>query len=453
MMISPIYHNKYKELVWFLLDTMVGENLAGKGQEEAAAGGGSERCSVPHEPKECALNRRDLLKLAALSAVPASVLQARSALAADAIELGCPVPMSGAFAANGKFADLGMKLAVEQYGKVLGRPLAYSVLDTEGKPATAVRKVQELAQQKNARYFAGGILSSESLAMGKEAEKLGGVFITTAGADEITGKDCNRATFRWSVPTYGAIERTVRPLIESMPKAKRWYTITPQYVFGDGLLSAAKNIFKEKGIEHVGNSYHALTEKEFSGYLTNAMAAKPDVLLILNFGSQSSDTLRQAVSFGMKKNVTILVAWASGLEQFESLGADLCDGVYFGAQYWHDVDTPANHDLVKRTQAAFKANPNYSLAGSYTCTKILLDAMVKAGSADPKAVIAALQGMKYDGLTGPEEIRAADHQVLKNYYLLKGKPKSRMKDKDDFADVVAVGKAFLPAEQTQCKLA
>ena len=446
MMISPIYHNKYKELVWFLLDSMVGENLAGKGQEEAAAGGGSERCSVPHEPKECALNRRDLLKLAALSAVPASVLQARSALAADAIELGCPVPMSGAFAANGKFADLGMKLAVEQYGKVLGRPLAYSVLDTEGKPATAVRKVQELAQQKNARYFAGGILSSESLAMGKEAEKFGGVFITTAGADEITGKDCNRATFRWSVPTYGAIERTVRPLIESMPKAKRWYTITPQYVFGDGLLS-------EKGIEHVGNSYHALTEKEFSGYLTNAMAAKPDVLLILNFGSQSSDTLRQAVSFGMKKNTTILVAWASGLEQFESLGADLCDGVYFGAQYWHDVDTPANRDLVKRTQAAFKANPNYSLAGSYTCTKILLDAMAKAGSADPKAVIAALQGMKYDGLTGAEEIRAADHQVLKNYYLLKGKPKSRMKDKDDFAEVVAVGKAFLPVEQTQCKLA
>ncbi|MFN7608124.1 MAG: ABC transporter substrate-binding protein, partial [Ralstonia sp.] len=159
------------------------------------------------------MNRRDLLKLAALSAVPASLLQARSAWAADAIELGCPVPMSGPFAANGKFADLGMKLAVEQYGKVLGRPLAYSVLDTEGKPATAVRKVQELAQQKNARYFAGGILSSESLAMGKEAEKFGGVFITTAGADEITGKDCNRATFRWSVPTYGAIERTVRPLI------------------------------------------------------------------------------------------------------------------------------------------------------------------------------------------------------------------------------------------------
>ena len=399
------------------------------------------------------MHRRHFLQLSALGALPASLGLTHSAFAQakDAIQFGCPVPMSGAFAANGKFADLGMKLAIEQYGKALDRPLAYTLLDTEGKPATAIRKVQDASQQ-GAKFFAGGILSSESLAMGKEAEKAGGVFITTAGADEITGKDCNSATFRWSVPTFGAIEQTVRPLIEAHPKAKRWYTITPQYVFGDGLLTAAKNIFKEKGIENVGNSYHSLNEKEFSGYLTNAVAAKPDVLLILNFGQQSSDALRQAVSFGMNKNMTILIAWASGLEQFESLGADLCDGVYFGAQYWHSVDTPANLDLVKRTQEKFKFNPNYSLAGSYICTKLMIDAIIKAGTVDQKAVIAAMEGMKYQGLTGEEEVRKEDHQVLKNYYLLKGKAKSKMKNKDDYADIVSSGKSFLPVDQTGCKL-
>ena len=283
-------------------------------------------------------------------------------------------------------------------------------------------------------------------------ELAGGVFITTAGADEITGKDCNRATFRWSVPTFGAIEQTVRPLLEKLPKAKRWYTITPQYVFGDGLLNAAKAIFKEKGIEHVGNSYHSLTEKEFSGYLTNALAAKPDVLLILNFGSQSSDTLRQAVSFGMKQNCTILVAWASGLEQFESLGADLCEGVYFGAQYWHGIDSPLNKELVKLSREKTRANPNYSLAGSYICTRIMLDAIVKAGSADPAKVVAVMEGMAYEGLTGPEEIRKADHQVMKNYYLLKGRAKKDMKDKDDYAEIVHSGRSFLPPAETGCKL-
>lgn len=401
------------------------------------------------------MHRRHLLQLAALSAAPASLLAARASFAqsADAIRFGCPVPMSGAFAANGKFADLGMKLAIEQYGSVLKRPLAYTVLDTEGKPATAVRKVQEASQQQGAKFFAGGILSSEALAMGKEAEKAGGVFITTAGADEITGKDCNPATFRWSVPTFGAIEQTVRPLIASMPKAKRWYTITPQYVFGEGLLGAAKNIFQEKGIEHVGNSYHSLNDKEFSGYLTNAMAAKPDVLLLLNFGAQSSAALRQAVSFGMHKNMTILMAWASGLEQFDELGADLCDGVYFGAQYWHTADTTLNKDLVKLTADKLKIVPNYSLAGSYVCTKILIDGIVKAGTVDQKAVIAALEGMKYEGLTGTEEIRKADHQVVKDYYLLKGKAKSKMKNAADYVDVVSSGKSFLAVDKTGCKLA
>lgn len=51
---------------------------------------------------------------------------------------------------------------------------------------------------------------------------------------------------------------------------------------------------------------------------------------------------------------------------------------------------PANHDLVEYTQTASKTSLNYSLASSYTYTKILLDTIIKAGSADPKAVIATL---------------------------------------------------------------
>lgn len=400
------------------------------------------------------IHRRHFLQLSSFAAASlAAPGLIRSASAADgAIPIAAPLPMSGAFAANGKFGTIGAAMAVEGAGSILDRKLSYLEIDTEGRPATAVRKVQEAMEQEKAALFAGGILSSSALAMGKEINKRDGVFFTTAGADEITGSECNKGTFRWSVPTYGAINQTVLPLIEKMPKAKRWYTITPQYVFGEGLLSAAKAIFKEKGIEHVGNSYHSLDEKEFSGYITNAVAAQPDVLLILNFGSQSSSTLRQAVNFGLKSQMTILVAWASGLEQFESLGADLSEGIYFGAQYWHQIDSPFNKQLVAEVQKKKGMNPNYSLAGSYVISKLLIDAAKKAGAADGKSVRAALEGMKYDGLTGPEEIRAADHQVIKNYYLLKAKAKSAMKDKDDYADIVSSGQSFLSPEEAKCTM-
>lgn len=400
------------------------------------------------------INRRRVLQAGALagSSLILPALGGRAFSASEAIKVGIPVPISGPFAANGKFASLGAILAAEQASKALGREISTLDLDTEGKPATAVRRVQDAIENNGVKLFAGGILSSESLAMGKEALRQNGVFFTTAGADEITGTDCNAATFRWSVPTYGAIQQTVRPLIELLPNAKKWYTITPQYVFGEGLLSVAKSVFAEKGIEHVGNSYHSLTEKEFSGYLTNAIAAAPDVLLILNFGTQSSDTLRQAVSFGLKNRLTIVVAWASGLEQFEALGADICEGVYFGAQYWHGVDAPGNQALVKSVRERFDINPNYSLAGSYILTKLLIEAAVQAGSVDGDKVAAALRGKVYEGLTGEETIRAQDNQVIKDYYLLKGKAKKDMADKDDFVEIVSHGKSFLSPDEAGCKL-
>ncbi|HET7410613.1 MAG TPA: ABC transporter substrate-binding protein, partial [Paracoccaceae bacterium] len=185
----------------------------------------------------------------------------------------------------------------------------------------------------------------------------------------------------------------------------------------------------------------------------NAVAAQPDVLLILNFGSQSSATLRQAVNFGLKNQMTILVAWASGLEQFESLGADVSEGIYFGAQYWHEIDSPFNKELVARVREKYDMNPNYSLASAYLTAKLLADGTAKAGSPDGAAVIKALEGMQYAGLTGDEEIRAADHQVIKDYYLLKAKAKSAMQDKDDYADIISSGQSFLSPEEAGCTMA
>jgi branched-chain amino acid transport system substrate-binding protein len=68
-------------------------------------------------------------------------------------------------------------------------------------------------------------------------------------------------------------------------------------------------------------------------------------------------------------------------------------------------------------------------------------------------VIASLEGLKYQGLTGEDEVRKADHQLLKAYYLLKGKSKSAMKNKDDYVDVISSGRSFLSPEAAGCKMA
>ena len=400
------------------------------------------------------MQRRTLLKAGlAVSGALSLGLGVRNAFAAEPFTFYGLKSMSGAFASYGKFADMGSRLAVEQYPTLLGRPLHYKVIDTEGNAGKAVRRVQEAIAQDGARFFQGCTLSSSALAVAKEVGKVGGVFMTPVGADEITGKDCNASTFRWSVPTYGAIRETMVPLIKLLPEAKRWYTITPQYVFGEALLEGAKQVCAEHGIEHIGNSYHSLQEQEFSGYLTNAIAARPDVLVLLNFGSQSSNALRQAVNFGIKERMKVLLVWSAGLDQFQELGSDVLEGVYLGAQYWHQVDTPLNRELVKLTQAKYGISPTYPLAADYIGSNIILDTIAATGSFDGATVAKAMQGLTYQGPTGEESIRAGDHQVIKDYYLLVGKAAATMRDKDDLAEVLSAGRSFPDVSATGCALA
>ena len=106
------------------------------------------------------INRRKFLTYSALagSALAMPGVITRAAAAADAIKVGIPVPISGAFAANGKFASMGAILAAEEMAAAHGREITTIDMDTEGKPATAVRKVQDALGQDGVKLFAGGIL-------------------------------------------------------------------------------------------------------------------------------------------------------------------------------------------------------------------------------------------------------------------------------------------------------
>ncbi len=397
--------------------------------------------------------RRTILKsLAATPFALAAPAYLRNAAAqSDTLDVAAVYSLSGTFANVGALLNNGSQWAVERYGSVLGKKINYILLDDRGDPGEAVRKVQEV-MSRGVKHIVGCTTSAIALAVQKEVFARGGVYVQEAGADESTGKDCNRSNFRWPVASYSAVNATVRPLIEKFPDAKKWYTITGQYVFGDSLLTNCKAILAEKGLQHVGNSYHSLSDREYSGYIATALAAQPDVLAICNFGNQTLDVIRQAISFGMKRNTKILAVWSTGLDQYQALGPDNCEGVYFGCNFWHGVDSPGGRVVADVVKAKTGDVPNYLQACGYAVMQVLLEGVLKAGTTDAPAVIKALEGMSYDGPTGREVVRPEDHQVIKDYYLMLGKAKSAMKDKNDFADIVSATKAFLPPDKTGCKM-
>ena len=115
------------------------------------------------------------------------------------------------------------------------------------------------------------------------------------------------------------------------------------------------------------------------------------MLAVCNFGNQTLDVVRQAVSFGMKRNVKIVVPWSTGLDQFQAWGPDICEGVYFGVNYWHGVDAPGNRVLQQVVRAKTNAQTNYLQACGWAVGQMMVEGLNKAGTADVPAVISALE--------------------------------------------------------------
>lgn len=406
------------------------------------------------------VSRRAALKAALATGViggASPMFEASRALAGQssgskAIKIGAIDPLSGPYAQVGMDGIKGGKIEAKHLGKLVGRSIDFLSYDSKGEVAQSRRIINSAMRQHDVKFFFGAASSAVALAVADVTNQNHGVFITGAGADEITGSECKKSTFRWSLPTYGAVRETVLPLLKSDSSLKRWYTITPNYVFGQSLLKNCKQVLKENNAELVGNSFHSLNQTDFTSYIENAMAAKPDVLVILNFGSQTTATLKEAISYGVKKRMKILTVWAAGLDQYEALGPDSMEGLYFGCQYWHGIDTKVNKTFVDTVMKETGAPPNYPMALGFVGFQLLGLGMKKAGSTEPEKVIAALEGMTYDGLTGRERVQAEDHQVLKQYYLLRGKAKDKMSNKFDYVDIISHGASVVPVGESACRM-
>lgn len=375
----------------------------------------------------------------------------RFAKAEEPVKILLGTSFSGAYAESGLYTSRGIHTAVRVFGgQVLGRPIQIIERDTPN-PAEGVRKAKEAVEKLGVKFLIISPSSSTVLAVSEYAAKKGVVLLGHAGSDKITGSACNKSTFRWQVPTWGAVREVIPRIIEEY-NVNTFYTITPKYVFGEDLLRNTKEVLKEHGKKLLGNSYHPLGETEYSSHITKAMAAKADCVLFLNFGGDTVNALKQAVNFGLKKVSRIACAWGSGITQMKALGAKAMEDVIWGLQYFYKIDTPKNNEFIKAFKEEYGEVPPYIAASAYAGMITMLECIERAGSTDPRKVIKAWEDYEYDGITGREKWRACNHQLIKNYFSIKCKGPEEMKGPEDFGDIIGYSKNFLPCEETGCKM-
>lgn len=360
-------------------------------------------------------------------------------------------PVSGAYTQTGIDQTRGTELALELHGwQVLGRPIILINRDTPN-PSESVRRAREVVERYGAQFIQVGTSSAVALAVMQYAAEAGVVCLVHAGSDAITGEQCNRYTFRWQTPTYGAIEEVVPHLLAMGNKT--FFTITPEYVFGEDLLRNTRRVLEREGGVLLGNAYHPLGALEYGPYIIQAMSAKPDCILLLNFGSDTVNCVKQAVSYGAKEIATLAVTWGGGINELRAIGSENLEGVIVGQQYYHAIQTPQNQAFVEAYLMRYGQYPPYMAAAGFDQITALLTAIEMAGTTEAEAVIEAFENMEYQSLFGPVHYRACDHNLIKPYFTLRCKGPEEKEYPDDFAEIIGQSSNYVPCEESLCPLA
>lgn len=379
------------------------------------------------------------------------------AAAEDTIKLGCMEPLSGDFKDVGERYLEGVEYAVKEInenGGLLGKKVEVVAIDSEVKPAVAMRKATRELQKNNVRFFCGGTGSSVGAAMSEFAERQNGIFFSYGmDAASMTGEKCNRHFFRPGGSTDGRSFALAQALAKT--DHKRVAMIAQDYSFGQEAVAAFKKKIKElrPDIELVAEIYHPIGTKDFAPYISQIVSAKPDAIFTSNWGNDLTLLIRQGGSMGMEGQ--LFCYYINDPVLLQSVDADSVLGSVGAEIYMLTIPTAKNEAFKEKFKAEKGYYPSWLRGKAYTATLFWAEALKKAGSTDPEAVIEAWEGLAFDGPAGKWYMRACDHQGQVPYWV-----DEIVKDSPYFdhayiagpAKEIPAGDVAVPCEETGCNM-
>jgi len=317
-------------------------------------------------------------------------------------------PTSGAIAHLGKDNENGAIMAVDELnaaGVVIGGKKVTIKLLTEDdaadpKQGTAV--AQKLADAKVAGVI-GHLNSGTSIPASKIYSDAGIPQISPSATNPKYTRQGFKTTFR-VVADDTQLGGTLGKYAVSVLKGKTVAVIDDRTAYGQGVAEEFKKAAEAMGATTVAREYTTDKATDFNAILTTIKGKKPDVVFFGGMDAVAGPMLRQMKSLGI--NAKFMGGDGICSTDLPKLaGGDVADGTVFcaeaggvekGSKY-----EAAKNDFDKRFKAKFGVDVEVYAPYVYDSVKIMVAAMVKAGSADPAVYLPVLAATKdFQGVTG-----------------------------------------------------
>jgi ABC-type branched-subunit amino acid transport system substrate-binding protein len=414
------------------------------------------------------IHRRDILKAGAAAAagalLPGMAMAADypalanypAGVAGDSVFVGLPVDLTGPYSAEGADEQRGYELAAEQLNAghpnvlkispltkkgVLGKKVVLGIADAETKPNTAVQAATRFIHENKAMMISGSVSSAVAIALQKVCDREKTIYLAAiSGSNETTGVDCQRYGFRLCHYAYSAAKAIAPVLGQSLGKNRKAVYLVPDYTYGHTTHDSMVEFTAKEGWKEVGQQVHPLGTKDYSSYLINIANSGADTLVVIGYGLDAVNSVKQAKQFGILDKMKLVIPYMAPFLG-EEIGADIMQGVYGCMGFWWTLEDkyPIAKDFVGAFEAKFKDKPHDSAYIAYLNTVLWADAVERAKTFyAPEVIKAYEQGVKRQGPVGEVWFRGEDHQGVINFPIVRGKKPGDMKNKSDFFDIVSV---------------
>lgn len=318
------------------------------------------------------------------------------------IQIGLVASLNGELKPWGDDCQNGALLAVAEAndaGGVDGKKIQLLIEDSASKPEQGKTAAETLASKGVVGLI--GEVSSGITAQIANTAKEKGLADVAVGATRIDlakmnpnfVRVCYTDSFQGPVMAKFAYEQKQLRNVAIITDKKQPYSV--------GLSASFKDYFEKLGGKIVDQQAYESGQTQFSGILTAVKAKNPDGVFLSGYFPEVGPLIRQAHDAGITDAVFM---GGDGWDSSDILnsGGQAILGQYFCNHYNNEEDRPAVKDFLAKWKDRVGGVPATTMGAlGYDATKLLIDAIKRAGGPDKAKIITALNDTEnFPGVSG-----------------------------------------------------
>lgn len=338
----------------------------------------------------------------AAASAPAAAAAPAAAGGDVVIKIGHAAPLTGGIAHLGKDNENGARLAVEEVNKtgleIGGKKIKLELVgeDDAADPKTGTAVAQKLVDAKVVAVV-GHLNSGVSIPASKIYSDAGIVQISPSSTNPDYTKQGFKTTYR-VVATDAQQGPALANYAAKSLHAKSVAIVDDATAYGKGLADEFEKTAKAAGVNVVAREATNDKATDFKAILTKIKGKKPDVIMYGGMDATGGPFAKQAKELGISSKIV----GGDGVctDKVAELAGDAVTNIICSEAGLALSKMETGADFEKRYQARFNSPVQIYAPFTYDAVMVIVDAMKRANSTEPAAILAEMPKTNYKGVIG-----------------------------------------------------